>query len=75
MKYLKSLAELAGLTYAASFLGLLTASGFDITNLTAVKAAGVAAFPSVLVVLYGAVVKALGNRNSALAVDTRDQGE
>ncbi len=75
MKYLKSLAELAGLTYAASFLGLLTATGFDITNLTAVKAAGIAAFPSVLVVLYGAVVKALGNRNSALAVDTRDQGE
>lgn len=75
MKYLKSLAELAGLTYAASFLGLLTATGFDITNLTAVKAAGIAAFPSVLVVLYGAVVKALGNRNSALAVDTRDQGK
>lgn len=73
MKYLKSLAELAGLTYAVSFLGLLTAAGFDVTSLTAVKAAAVAAFPSVLAVLYGAAVKGLGNRQSALAVDTRDE--
>jgi uncharacterized membrane protein len=72
VKYLKSLAELAALTYAVSLLGLLTANGFDVTDLAAVKAASVAAFPAVLAVLYGAAVKALGNRNSALAVDTRD---
>lgn len=73
MKYLKSLAELVALTYAVSFLGLLTASGFDITDLTAVKAAAIAGFPAVLAVLYGAAAKALGNRASALAVDTRTE--
>ena len=72
MRYLKSLAELAALTYAVGFLGLVSAAGFDITDMGAVKAASLAAFPSVLAVLYGAAVKGLGNRNSALAVDTRD---
>lgn len=73
MKYLKSLAELVILTYATTLLGLLTANGFDITDLSADKAASVAAFPAVLAVLYGAAARALGNVNSALAVDTRDQ--
>lgn len=73
MTYLKSLAELVLLTYAVTLLGLLTANGFDLTDLSAVGAAAVAAFPAVLSVLYGAAVKALGNRSSALAVDTRDE--
>jgi len=72
MKYWKSLAELVALTYAVTFLGLLTASGFDLTDLEAVKAAGLAAFPAALVVVYQAAAKALGNRQSALIVDTRD---
>lgn len=72
MKYLKSLAELVLLTYAVTLLGLLTANGFDITDLAAVKAAAVSAIPSVLVLLYGVLAKLLGNANSALVVDTRD---
>lgn len=72
MKYFKSLAELVALTYVVGFLGLITAAGFDLTSLSAIKASGVAAFPSALAVLYGAAVRALGNRSSALAVDTRD---
>lgn len=72
MTYLKSLAELVVLTYAVTLLGLLTANGFDITDLAAVKAAAVAALPSVLVLLYGVLARLLGNVNSALVVDTRD---
>lgn len=71
MKYFKSLLELVLLTYAVSFLGLVSAAGFDVFDVSAVRAAGAAAVPSVLVVLYGAAVKGLGNRSSALAVDTR----
>lgn len=72
MKYLKSLAELTGLTYAVTFLGTLTATGFDIFELPAVKAAAGSAVPAALVVVYGALAKLLGNRQSALVVDTRD---
>lgn len=71
MTYLKSLAELVFLTYALAFLGLLTADGFDVTDVSAVKAAAVASIPAALAVLYGAVAKLVGDRNSALAVDTR----
>uniref|UniRef100_A0AAU7GZ96 Holin n=1 Tax=Streptomyces phage Geonosis TaxID=3158856 RepID=A0AAU7GZ96_9CAUD len=72
-KYLKSLLELALLTYAVAFLGLITADGFDLLNLGAVKAAATAALPTALAVVYGALVRLLGNFNSALAVDTRDR--
>lgn len=72
VKYLKSLAELVVLTFAVSFLGLVTASGFDLTDLSAVKAAAVSSIPVALVVVYGALAKLIGNPNSALATDTRD---
>ncbi|QBZ73523.1 holin [Streptomyces phage Mischief19] len=70
--YLKSLVELVAATYALSFLGLLLADGFDLTNLSALKAAGVAAIPSGLSVVYGALAGFVGNPGSALGVDTRD---
>lgn len=72
-KYLKSLLELALLTYAVAFLGLITADGFDLLNLGAVKAAATAALPTALAVVYGALARLLGNYNSAMAVDTRDR--
>ena len=72
-KYLKSLLELALLTYAVAFLGLLTADGFDLLNLGAVKAAATSSLPAGLAVVYGALARLLGNFNSALAVDTRDR--
>lgn len=72
-KYLKSLLELALLTYAVAFLGLITADGFDLLSLGAVKAAATAALPTALAVVYGALARLLGNFNSALAVDTRDR--
>lgn len=73
LTYLKSLAELALLTFAVTFLGLLSADGFDLLNVTAVKAAAAASLPSVLAVVYGSVARLLGNVNSALTVDTRDR--
>lgn len=72
MKYFKSLAELTALTYAVTFLGTITATGFDLFELAAVKAAAGSAIPAALVVVYGALAKALGNHQSALVVDTRD---
>lgn len=71
LTYLKSLTELVLTTYVFSLLGLITANGFDITDLGAVKAAAVASIPAALAVLYGAVARLVGNGNSALAVDTR----
>lgn len=71
--YLKSLVELALLTFAVTFLGLITADGFDLLNLGAVKAAATASLPAALAVVYGALARLLGNFNSALAVDTRDR--
>lgn len=73
MTYLKSLAELALLTFAVTFLGLLSADGFNLLDVSALKAAAAASLPAVLAVVYGAVVRLLGNFNSALAVDTRDK--
>ena len=72
MKYAKSLLELVLATYAFSFLGLLLADGFDLTNISALKAAAVASVPSALSVVYGALARLVGNFGSALAVDTRD---
>lgn len=69
--YLKSLLELALLTYAVTFLGLITADGFDLLNLGAVKAAATASLPAALAVVYGALARLLGNFNSPMAVDTR----
>lgn len=73
MTYLKSLLELALLTFGVTFLGLVTADGFELLDLGAVKAAATASLPAALAVVYGSLVRVLGNFNSALAVDTRDR--
>lgn len=69
--YFKALLELIVLTYAVSFLGLVTADGFDIVSLAAWKSAAVAAIPPVLVAVYGVVARLAGNFASPLVVDTR----
>lgn len=70
-RFFKSLGELVVLTYGVTFFGLVSATGFDVLDLAAWKAAATAAFPAVLVAVYGALAKLVGNRDSALAVDTR----
>lgn len=71
--YARALVELVVLTYATTFLSLVSAAGFDFVSLAAWKSAALAAVPPVLVVLYGAVARLKGNYNSPLAVDTRDR--
>lgn len=73
MQYLKSLVELVVAVYAFTFLGTVTAAGFDLTDISAVKAAAVAAVPAALAVIYGALARFVGNYQSALAVDTRQK--
>lgn len=71
-KFLKATAELAVLTYVATFLGLSVADGFDILSLAAWKTAATSAFTPVLVVLYGTFARLKGDWNSPLAVDIRE---
>lgn len=71
MKYFKSLAELVLLTYGVSFLGLILAADFDLTDIGALKAAAVASVPAALSVIYGALARLVGNYSSAVVVDTR----
>ena len=74
-RYLKSLIELVVATYALSFVGTITAAGFDLADISTIKAAAVAAVPAALAVLYGAVARFVGSFDSALAVDTRPGNE
>lgn len=70
-QYFKSLFELVVLTYGVTFLGLVTANGFDLFDVSALRAAAGSALPAALVVVYAALVKRLGDRNSALASGKR----
>jgi hypothetical protein len=51
-------------TYAVTFLGLLLADGFDLTNLGAVKAAAIAAVPAALSVVKAAVGSVIGDQTT-----------
>lgn len=64
--YLASLAELTLLTYLTSFLGLVLAAGFDLTELGSLRAAAVAALPAALSVVYGVAMRRVGVLNAAL---------
>lgn len=69
---LKSVAELTLLTYVTGFLGLVTASGFDLTDMGALRGALVAALPAALAAVYGVAVRRLGDVKSALALSPGD---
>ncbi len=58
-------AERTAATYVVAFLGLLLADGMDLTSMSAVRAAGVAALPAALTVVKGAVATLVGDRGSA----------
>ena len=53
--YAKDFLERVTASYGLAFVGLLLANGFDFTDLTAVKAAGLAAVPAGLQVVYSAL--------------------
>ncbi|MEU9606145.1 holin [Streptomyces sp. NPDC048057] len=49
-------------TYVVALLGLLLADGFDLTDLSALKAAAIAAIPAGLSVLKAAVGSLIGDQ-------------
>ncbi|MFJ6621321.1 holin [Kitasatospora sp. NPDC091335] len=64
-KLIIDLVERTVATYAAAFLGLLLADGFDLTSISALKAAALAALPAALTVVKGAVASRVGDPQSA----------
>jgi hypothetical protein len=67
--YAKDLIERTVASYALSFVGLLLATGFDLTDLSAVKAASLAAVPAGLQVVYSALAFFVGSPKSAGITD------
>lgn len=51
--------------YVTTFLGLLLATGFDLTDLSAVKAAAIASIPAALSVLKGVIGVFVGDSSTA----------
>ncbi|MGW3072381.1 holin [Kitasatospora sp. NPDC001132] len=64
-KFILDLVERTVATYAVAFLGLLLADQFDLTSLSALKAAAVAALPAALTVLKGAISTFVGDPTTA----------
>lgn len=57
--------ERTAAAYVTTFLGLLLAVDFNLTDLTAVKAAAIAAIPAALSVVKGAVGSVVGDPTTA----------
>ncbi|GAA0479179.1 holin [Streptomyces sp. NPDC046215] len=51
--------------YVTTFLGLVIADGFDLTSVSALKAAAIAALPAALSVIKGAIGTRFGDKESA----------
>lgn len=51
-------------TYAVAFLGLVLADGFDLTSVSSLKAAAIAAIPAGLSVLKAAVGALIGDQST-----------
>ncbi|MGW0736974.1 hypothetical protein [Streptomyces sp. NPDC002851] len=64
-KLLTDLIERTIATYAAAFLGLLLADGFDFTRISSWTAAAVAAIPTALTVVKSALGPLIGDPSTA----------
>jgi hypothetical protein len=64
-KFWLDLTERTIATYAVTFLGLLLADGFDLTSVSALRAAAVAAIPAGLTVVKSAIASFVGDSGSA----------
>ncbi|GHF38219.1 hypothetical protein GCM10010218_19190 [Streptomyces mashuensis] len=62
---LLDIAERTLAAYITTFVGLLLADGFDLTSISAIKAAAIAALPAALSVVKGAIGSRFGDRTSA----------
>ena len=67
--FLISTAEQVGVTYLASFVGLLLANWSGEINMGVITAAAVSAIPAALAVLKSAIAKLVGNPDSANFTD------
>ncbi|MBT2382239.1 holin [Streptomyces sp. ISL-11] len=61
--------------YLTTFLGLLIADGFDLTDVSALKAAAIAALPAALSVIKGAIGTRFGNKESAAWLPEKKSGK
>ncbi|GGR19655.1 holin [Streptomyces netropsis] len=64
-KLIADIAERTLAAYVTTFLGLLLADGFDLTDISALKAAAIASIPAALSVIKGAIGVRLGDKSSA----------
>lgn len=74
-KMLVDIAERTIAAYVTTFLGLIIADGFDLTSVSALKAAAIAALPAALSVIKGAIGRYMGDKNSAAWLPGRSAAE
>ncbi|MGI5336739.1 holin [Streptomyces sp. CA-181903] len=70
-KVLADIAERTIAAYLTTFLGLLIADGFDLTDVSALKAAAIAALPAALSVIKGAIGRYVGDDDSVAWLPSR----
>ncbi|MGK5636848.1 holin [Streptomyces sp. URMC 126] len=70
-KVLADIAERTIAAYLTTFLGLLIADGFDLTDVSALKAAAIAALPAALSVIKGALGRYVGDDDSVAWLPSR----
>ncbi|KAB7834774.1 hypothetical protein [Streptomyces mobaraensis] len=70
-KVLADIAERTIAAYLTTFLGLLIADGFDLTDVSALKAAAIAALPAALSVVKGALGRFVGDDDSVAWLPSR----
>ncbi|MGW1074065.1 holin [Streptomyces sp. NPDC002537] len=64
-KLLVDIAERTLAAYVTTFIGLIIADGFDLTSVSALKAAAIASLPAALSVIKGAIGSRFGDSGSA----------
>ncbi|MFF4157987.1 holin [Streptomyces sp. NPDC001678] len=72
-KVLLDIAERTLAAYVTTFLGIVIADGFDLTSISALKAAAIAALPAALSVIKGAIGSRFGDKSSAAWLPERDK--
>lgn len=65
MNFVRDVFERTVGTYVSVFLGLITAAGFDLMDMGALKAASIAALPAALTVLKGLLGTLVGDPATA----------
>ncbi|MFI1971953.1 holin [Streptomyces cinnamoneus] len=72
---LLDIAERTLAAYVTTFLGIIIADGFDLTSISALKAAAIAALPAALSVIKGAIGTRFGDKDSAAWLPHRRAGK